>query len=420
MKMIIPILISILAIVGCDNLSEKQTELPLRSFENRVGTVYSSYPENVLSVPTITEIKLNAPENVDAIWGATGRDDQGHIYIGASTHGGQSGSAYLYQYNPDSNTVVKQSDTVSELKRNNIYREGMRQNKLHSKFYQANDGYLYFSSFDEGEEAEGINPAWGGNLWRKLPNDKHWEHILATEEALVGINTNGRYIYALGYWGHVLYQYDTRSQKIKKVVVGSTQKHVSRNFIVDEKGHSYVPQLTVNDFNEIEVSLAEFNADLKKVGDYLLPSYQSDNFKNHHGIVGYTSMKNGDVYFTTADGGLYHVQPFNKPNEKVSYKGMMHPEDKASIASLFSVDGKSILVGVGRSKKKVNNGKYEWITYETSINLSYSKDLPLANIKDPLLYGSVTRDNHGAFYVVGWQKANTAQYSPLLLRIENN
>ena len=131
-------------------------------------------------------------------------------------------------------------------------------------------------------------------------------------------------------------------------------------------------------------------------------------------------MKNGDVYFTTADGGLYHVQPFNKPSEKVSYKGMMHPDGEASITSLFSVDGKSILVGAGRTKKNANNGKYEWITYETSINLSYSKDLPLANIKDPLLYGSVTRDNHGAFYVVGWQKANTAQYSPLLLRIENN
>ena len=400
---------------GCEQPAEVEDKivLPERSFANKAGTVFTPLPHDLFAAPTVTEIKIDVPDSIDALWGATGRDDSGKIYFGTSSHGGDYGSAFLYQYAPETGVMVHQSDVVTELKRNNVYSEGMRQNKLHSKFYQADDGYLYFSSFDEGGEAEGINPTWGGNLWRKLPNDKHWQHVFATEEALVAVNTNGRYVYALGYWDHVLYQYDIKTAKTKKVIVGSTQMHASRNFIVDDLGHAYVPKLIVNDINEIEVLLAEYDSQLTLVATYPLPSYQSDDYEKHHGIVGYTSMKNSDIYFTSADGGLYHIKPFDKSAKKVQYKGMIHPDGSAYIASLFSIDGESILFGV--SKKK--NSKYEWIIYDSNLQQAISVLMPLKDIKKPLLYGSLTRDNNGDFYVVGWQKIEGSGHTPLLLKV---
>ena len=396
-------------LTACDKTNENQTTFPPRSFEDTVGTVYTALPKKMFAAPTITEIQFHVPENVDAIWGATGRDDNGRIYFGASSHSGDKGSAFLYQYNPETGDIIEQSDVVSELKSNQVYRRGMRQNKLHSKFYQANDGYLYFSSFDEAGEAKGVNPTWGGNLWRKLPNDKHWQHVLATEEAIVGINTNGRYVYALGYWDHVLYQYDIETDKVQRVTVGSTNRHVTRNFIVDELGHVYVPQLIKNDFNEVEVSLAEYDEELKLVAIYPLPSYQSDDFKEHHGIVAYTSMKNGDIYFTSADGGLYQIIPFDKSATKVQFKGMMHPNGKAYIASLFSIDGTGILAGIGRQDTKDGGIGYEWIIFNTSLSLANTTKIPVSN---SLLYGSLTRDNKGDMYIVG-----TSKNKPLLLNL---
>ena len=43
--------------------------------------------------------------------------------------------------------------------------------------------------------------------------------------------------------------------------------------------------------------------------------------------------------------------------------------------------------------------------------------MPLKDIKKPLLYGSLTRDNNGDFYVVGWQKIEGSGHTPLLLKV---
>lgn len=411
-------LILVFLLIACTPESENITEVK-RSFEQKVGTLFTPAIKNNLKAPTVNIISVPIIDDIDAIWGATGRDDNGNIYFGTSSHSGDYGSSYLYQYNPLTELTSFQGDTVTQLKVNNVYRQGMRQNKLHSKFYQADDGYIYFSSFDEGGESEGINPKWGGNLWRKLPDASNWEHVLATKEALVAVNTNGRYIYALGYWDHVLYQFDTQSSETKRVVVGAIGTHTSRNFIVDELGHAYVPRVTENDFNVSEAKLIEYDANLNEIAQYPLFSYQADKINEHHGIVAYTSVKNGDIYFTSAEGGLYKVQPFAKPNNKVSYQGMMHPEGEAYVASLFSIDGKGMLAGVGRQKKGDKYGEFEWVVHQTALNLSYSVELPLNNIKSPLLYGSLTRDNAGDFYLGGWYKPNTS-YQPLFLRLTIN
>ena len=68
------------------------------------------------------------------------------------------------------------------------------------------DGFLYFASMDEeGENANGSRlPTWGGHLWRMNQATYKWEHLLAAREALIAVAGGGKYIFSLGYFGHVL------------------------------------------------------------------------------------------------------------------------------------------------------------------------------------------------------------------------
>ncbi|MFT7005545.1 MAG: hypothetical protein ACJAXJ_000043 [Colwellia sp.] len=425
--LIIVLLMSLLSACSpADNSkTESDVQIPLRPFDLKVGTKFSPLPENPFQAPTLEEIPIVLPQsvdNADAIWGATGRDDEGNIYFGVSTHGiakrlgNDSRTAYLYQYNPQSKKTTLQSDVLTELKRANIYQEGIGQNKLHSKIYQANDGYLYFSSFDEAGEEEGINPTWGGHLWRKKPHALEWEHILSTEEALIAVNTNGRYVYTLGYWDHVLYQYDTKTANVRRTAVGSVSTHVSRNFLVDEKGHAFVPSLKENDYNEIEVYLNEYDTQLQLIEQYPMPNYQKDKIKHHHGIIGYTRMENGDIFFTTSDGGLYQLQltAINR-QEKLSYKGNIHPDGQAYVPSLFTFTGKDFILGLGSMPEK----GFQWIIYDSNsaITVNYKIDFP--DWKKPMFYGTLTKDNDGYFYVGGWRATSDGkQYQPSLVKFK--
>ncbi len=403
----------VLLLTGCEQNKKAEIELPTRSFANRVGTVFTSVPENILAAPSVEIVDLpRTSSDLDAIWGASGKDDDGNIYFGISSHNGNYGSSYLYQYNPSTDKITSQGDTVRELRNNKAYQDGARQNKLHSKIYQANDGYLYFSSFDESGEDQGINPIWGGHLWRKLPDSQLWELLMSTPEALIAVNTNGRYVYALGYWNHVLYQYDTKTGNTGKVVAGSVNMHVSRNFLVDERGHAYVPSLRAIDSDVIEVEMIEYDTQLNAVAKYPLPSYQAKNISDHHGIVGYTSMENGNIYFTTSDGGLYLISPYQDKNQKLTYIGMMHPDGNAYIASLFTIDGEELLVGVANRNKS-----YDWIVYDTSIDMSYATKLDVSSLKNLLLFGSLTKSNNGDMNVVGRHRTRNG-YQPILLKLK--
>jgi len=412
----IVIVVFLTLFAGCDSANNnEQTEITLRPFDKKVGTRFIPVSIESFKAPTIKEVSFAHNANVDAIWGATGSDDEGNIYFGASTHGGENHTAYLYQYDPKTGSIINQGDVLEQSKRAGLYSNNMGQNKLHSKFYQANDGYLYFSSFDEGGESEGINPTWGGHLWRKLPNSVHWEHVFSTEEALVAVNTNGRYIYALGYWNHVLYQYDIKTKAQIRVVVGSFSKHVSRNFIVDENGHSYVPMLSENDFNELEAYLNEYDTRLNLIGSYPMPSYTAKNMSKHHGIIAYTSMNNGNVLFTTADGGLYQIN-ISEKKEKLINLGNIHPEGSSYTASLFTFAGERFVGGVSRK-----NNQYQWTLHDLVSNISVNYPLELKGYRDLLLYGSLTKDDQGNFYLGGWVAIpNSKRHRPLLLQLSFN
>ena len=412
---------------GCEKQDDPQQGVyqpNYRPADLVAGTKFTPLPPTIVKTPNIEMLPIPLPveaTSVSAIWGATGRDDSGNIYYGVSTAGVAEGlgndsrTAYLFQYNPVLDKTTPQSDVLSELKRSGLYQPGMEQNKLHSKFYQANDGFLYFTSFDEeGEDAE-TNPRWGGHLWRKKPNDAHWEHLLSAAEALVAVNTNGRYVYMLGYWDHVLYQYDTQTGKVKREVVGSAQNHVSRNFLVDMQGHVYVPKLTESPSGTISVALNHYNDQLQFVAAYPLADYNHPNhIKYHHGIVGYTSMRNGDIFFTTSDGNLYLLQAAASGAQKLVSYGSMHPQRNAYIASLFTFEGQEYVLGLTHRGEE----NIEWVIYHTGLKSAITLPLTGDALKGAGYWGTSTKDNEGNFYVGGWQLiSNKDGYRPVFSKV---
>src|SRR5205814_475114 len=89
-----------------------------------------------------------------AIWGATGFDRAGHIFLGMTSNDDRgSGSAHLFEFDPATEAFTDRGNVVAELERLGLRRAHETQMKIHSRIVQASDGYLYFASMDEtGEE----------------------------------------------------------------------------------------------------------------------------------------------------------------------------------------------------------------------------------------------------------------------------
>ena len=97
--------------------------------------------------------------------------------------------------------------------------------------------------------------------------------------------------------------------------------------------------------------------------------------------------------------------------------GWMHPLGEMEIESLFTFDGASWLLAVAHLP--VNN--FEWVTFDlnSSTSKTTSLDIPLryAGVnRGLLLYGSMTRDDEGAFYVVG-TSMETEPRGPIVWRM---
>jgi len=406
----------LIAVMGCSPQPKVEVvNTHSLSLQDRLGTRFVAVNNKHFKAPKVKEISFQIPDDGAAIWGATGRDSEGNIYVGVSTYAKEDRTAYLFQYDPITEKSVLQGDVLSQLKRLNIYRPGMGQSKLHSKFYQAEDGYLYFSSFDEKGETSEINPTWGGHLWRKLPHSVEWEHILASEDALIAVNTDGRFVYALGYWDHVLYQYDTVNQSINKVTVGSVKGHISRNFLVTQNGHVFVPKVEFSANNTLIVNLNEYDSALNLVASTPLEHYLYDNKHSKHGIVSYINMKNGDIYFVTAVGALYKISQTNNNKHQVNFEVFLSETDEAGgyFPSLFSLNGENFLGVLGRLPSSKH---YSWLVYETSTKTTAIYDLKSLYSRN-LLYGSVTRDNSGRLYVVGVDRSNRSKHQPMILQL---
>jgi hypothetical protein len=405
-------------LLGCEKTADVEIKnYALRKLEQRLGTHFNEVSSKHFKQPNVTQLEFPIISEGAVLWGATGRDDFGNIYFGISSNSKNVGTAFLYQYSPQSNNMINQGDVISQLKNAGLYKKEVSQNKLHSKFYQADDGYLYFTSFDEkGEnDEEGILPKHGGHIWRKKPNDLNWQHLLATKEGVIAVNTDGRYVYVLGYWDHILYQYDTQIQKFNKIRVGAINGHISRNFLVSQNGHVFVPKVEFSANNTLIVNLNEYDSALDLVASTPLEHYLYDSKHSQHGIVSYINMKNGDIYFVTAVGALYKISRTNNNRHQVSFEVFLSETDEAGgyFPSLFSINGENFLVALGRL---ANSKHYSWLVYETSTKTIAIDDLKSLDNKK-LLYGSVTRDNSGRLYVVGLDKSNRSKHQPLILQL---
>ena len=394
-----------------------------RTFEQRVGSHFIDLSNAIPHLGKVERLEIPDYPGAHAIWGGTGRDDRGHIWIGGCAFGERIPSAHVFEYDPTAGKLALRGDIVSRLQQTGNYRDGEGQMKVHSKFVQADDGWLYFASMDEqGEHEDGSQlPTWGSHLWRLRPDGDCWEHLLAAPEGLIAVSGGGRWIYALGYFRHVLYQYDTATGKTRSLVVGSVDGHISRNFLSDQRGHVYVPHLqraepsAENAANppEVQVSLVEFGPELAEIHATPLTDYFGATPTESHGIIGIAYLADGRMFFTTHAGQLYCIEPRDGEAAQVTPLGWFHPAGTAYTPSLFALDGSRYLAGIGRRA----NGPFEWITYDLQTIRSTAESIPLPELGiDPdktLLYGSLARDDAGNCYLVG-----ITDNRPLALRVQ--
>ena len=411
------LIVSLVVFSACSkDVSDAVTNKPAMSLEDKLGTQFTAVTKKHFKAPNIQKVSFPNTKDGAAMWGATGRDSEGHIYFGVSTYSDEDRTAYLYQYDPITGQFMQQGDVLSQLKKLSIYKPGMGQSKLHSKFYQADDGYLYFSSFDEQGEStsKGVLPTYGGHMWRKKPDALDWEHLFATQEALIAVNTDGRYVYALGYWDHILYQYDTQNGRINNTTVGAMTGHISRNFLVSQSGRVFVPKVEKSPDDIVTVNLHEYDSDLNLVDSHPLEHYVY-NKSSQHGIISYINMKNGDMYFVTAVGALYKIGKTSNAQHEVTFEAFLsETSDKGGyFASLFSINGENFLVSFG---KLPNSKHYSWLIYETSTQTLATYDFKNFDNKH-WLYGSVTRDDLGNFYVVGVDQSIRSKHQPMILQL---
>ena len=383
------------------------------SYDELTGSLFNSWAQHPFTTPKVQEIPLPMVPGWAAIWGATGRDRDGNIWVGVSANAPGS-SAALLQYDPESGVWHDHGKAVDQLKAAGLYREGEGQAKIHSKIVPDADGWLYFASTDEEGESEGTLPRWGGHLWRTKPDMQGWQRLLAVPEALLAVSGVGRYIYALGYWDHVLYQYDSFTGAHRRVVVGSTGGHISRNFLADRFGHVYVPRLVAQPGGTISAALVEYDNELHEVAATPLESYLGSLAPSaNHGIVGLAYLADGRLLFTTHRGQLYMIQPRAGLPAQVTSLGWFHPDGEAYAPSLFALDGAGLIAGVTERK-----GLYEWVVLELNTRISGAFALDIKGLRNVLLYGSVNRDRFGRAYVGGWTSSGSSGTRPLLLQID--
>ncbi len=224
-------------------------------------------------------------------------------------------------------------------------------------------------------------------------------------------------MYALGYFGHVLYQFDTQTAESQSLEVGSYRAHITRNFLTDLNDHVYVPRISGDETAEnVTAELVEFDEHLQELGAYELDEYRADGSFDRHGIVGFVYLADGSVCFTSHSGFLWHLVPDRTGPATLHDLGWFHPEGESYSASLMTFDGKTSIAGLARTKshggqwvvRRLDRDKTEIVEFDEA-----SRGLLASGRR--LLYGTNTRDDNGSVYFVGRRKRN-GQYAPILLR----
>ncbi len=460
-------LVGVLLLAGCvpapsskiSSRGDRETEQatapavapPTRTLEQRLGTVFRPFDGDSDWSLEIERIPIPDFPGTYAIWGASGRYDSGNMLFGVSTVSTPDAprpSARVYKYEPATDRLQLIGDVVGKLDDLGLAREethrlngGGRivsdqqegkptvcrecQMKVHSKFVTMDDGYTYFTSMDEWNEREDGSqlPHWGSHFWRHREGED-WEKLHSVPEAMIAVSGVGRYLFALGYYGHVVYRYDTQTGDWKRTKVGSYKGHISRNFFSDDRGHVFVPRLSAgmdeNKKLDASVALVELDADLQEIAATPLKHYPVTGNAQSHGIVAFAHLADGSIAATTSAGFLYRVQPTAGGGSDVQPLGWFHPDGQSYAASLFPVDGERWLCGAAQRK---GNPSPEWVVYDLNSQRSLTvpfeiKNPPEHGMKAVLLYGSNSRDDDGNYYVVGGYKTlDGTRHLPLCLKV---
>lgn len=394
----------------------------LNDYADQMGCVFTEPEMAPLNSPRTQLIRVPEFEGRWAIWGSTGRDQEGHMWFGVSADDVEVPSAHLFEYEPQTDILTDRGDVVTALRQAGIWRAGEGQMKIHTRIVQGGDGHLYFASYDEqGEATDGSRlPTWGGHFWRLRLPERKWEHLFATKEALIAAAGAGRYMYTLGYFGHVLYQYDCETTQHRSITVGSVGGHISRQFFCDFRGHVYVPRLRgAPPGRPMVTSLVEFNRELKEVAETRFENYSQSTDEDSHGITGVQPLADGSIVFVTDQGFLYRVTLIEHLQSKLEPLGWIHPAGKTYIASLFTSDGKRHLMAYCL-RTEPGGQRFEWVVYDLEQRTSSTSPLELPEyagqpITNPLLYGSNARDDEGACYLGG--VFHRGQDIPLIVRL---
>lgn len=356
--------------------------------------VFTDAPSDL--VPTIRPIALPPFHAAAAVWGSTGRDHRGHIYYGVSTDGDEHLSAHLIEYDPATGQATDRGGAVENLKRLGLAKPGENQNKIHTKIWQAADGWLHFASMDEGGENEDGTklPTFGSHLWRVRPEGGAWEHLAEVREAIIASAVGGKFVFYLGYFDHVLYRWDTETGQLAgRVRVGSIGGHTTRNILADMRGHVFVPRVTAD-----KVELVEFDDALREVAAFPLADYDTVPNSSSHGLVGIAALKDDGFAFVTDRGRLYRLTP-RATGTAIVDLGTIHPDGACYCPSLVSWDGESVVAGLGR---RPGSMVWEWLTVDLRTKRATARAATMPGEGDGVLvYGSVTRDDGGRLYLGG-------------------
>ncbi|HEY1380443.1 MAG TPA: hypothetical protein VGF55_26820 [Gemmataceae bacterium] len=390
-------------------------------FERLTNTVFTPEPADPLVPPEVRLVRMPEFPGNSVIWGATGRDDTGHVWLGVSTHDVPVPSAHLMEYDPTLDVVTDRGNVLDELGRLGLLRPGEVQPKIHTRIVQAGDGHLYFASMNETADEGGPRaPPFGSHLWRLRLPERQWEHLAATAEGLIAVAGGGDYVYALGYPDHRLVQFHVPTARVRAVTVGSYGGHISRNLLADARGHAYVPRLQGGTGGRVDVSLVEYDTDLHELAASPLPHYLDGPPDRSHGIIAFQHLPDRTICFATHVGRLYRLMTdMGRGPALLSDLGWFHPKGRAYTPSLFTYSG-ATLVGIGR---RIFDGEDRdvWLRYDLRLRIPSAMRLTLPGPDgrpinySVLLYGNQTRDRYGDCYLVG--ATNNGRWRPLVFRV---
>jgi hypothetical protein len=444
------------ALTQPDALEKSNPDSALTNDNSLASTVTDSWGrrffadvERFQQAPKIRELRLPLSDGDEAIWGATGRDAKGRIYFGLASKASSELSAGLLQFSPRTGEAKLLGRVDEWLSGNASNRNTSLQDKIHSKLFEAIDGNLYFASQDETDEVTdgSANGKAGGHLLRLNHSTGKVESVLHTPEALISVGCSGRYIYALGYFGSTIYQFDTKTQKVHSILVPNYGGHVSRNLLVTPTGHVMAIRVTPtasedtrpgtnwttpvahDDAKEqfvlseegspkrrVFVELVELDTQLKELHAWPLDGYEAHGHTSSHGITSFSSQMDGSILFTTQNGMLWRVYPSGENPGRLESLGWIHPEGESSSIAMFAPTGRDFVIAVSKLE-----GRFDLLVYY----LKLRESVPI--LLDPdsdtvfnqplhLLYGSETLDDYGNAYLAGWKRMPTG-YEPLALQL---